>query len=71
MKSLHHLQITCEETNREVVARIIKATSRKYDCGMRIDFQEGKRVTEFEGDQSFKTHIAEEVREIFTAKDNG
>lgn len=68
MKSLSHIQVHSEDTSGEVVARIVKAVSRKYACGMRIDFQDGRRVTQFVGDHSFKSHIAEEVREIFDQK---
>jgi len=30
--------ITFEDTNVEVLARIVKATSEKFDCTMEIDF---------------------------------
>jgi len=60
------LNIASEDTNAEVLARIIKAASHKYDCSMEIDFNNGKRVTKFVGDEVLKPHIAEEVRKIFS-----
>jgi len=57
--------IACEDTNAEVLARIVKATSHKYDCSMEIDFSDGNRTTRFVGDETLKHHIAEEVRSLF------
>jgi hypothetical protein len=56
------------DTNAEVLARIVKAISRKYDCTMKIDFSNGKRITEFIGDEISKACIADEVTNIFKAK---
>jgi len=63
------IDIYSEDTNAEVVARIVKAASRKYACNMKIDFQEGNRVMEFVGDETMKPFIAEEVQRIFKMND--
>jgi len=57
--------VTFEDTNVEVLARIVKATSRKFDCTMEIDFKDGNRKTEFVGDDALKAFIAEEVEDMF------
>jgi len=62
------LNISSENTNAEVLARIVKASSHKYDCSMEIDFSNGNRVTKFVGDETVMSHIAEEVRNIFPRK---
>ena len=59
------IPVKIEDTNMEVLARIVKATSRKYDCSMEIDFQNGNRKAEFSGDEILKPFIAEEVESIF------
>jgi len=59
------MHITREDTNDEILARIIKASSQKYNCSMEIDFDNGKRTARFLGDEDLKPHIAEEVRGIF------
>ena len=60
------MHIAHECTNDEVLARIIKASSRKYDCSMEIDFCNGNRTARFVGDEALKPHIAEEVLSIFS-----
>lgn len=57
--------VKIEDTNIEVLARIVKAASIKFDCSMNIDFQNGNRKVEFIGDEIFKPLIAEEVECIF------
>ncbi|MCP4687364.1 MAG: hypothetical protein GY859_04890 [Desulfobacterales bacterium] len=65
------IQITKEDTNAEVVARILKAASKKYDCNLKIDFKNGKRQVEFNGDEAYKPLIMEDVQRIFgKANDN-
>jgi len=59
------IKISQEETNLEVLARIAKATARKYDCSMRIDFKNGKRQIEFIGDNECKAKIANAVEDYF------
>ena len=59
------VKINQEETNLEVLARITKATARKYDCSLDIDFQDGKRRIEFIGDQECKARIASAVENFF------
>ena len=54
-----------EDANKEIMARIVKAASKKYDCTMKIDFQKGRRTAEFIGDDLYKPIIAEEVESIF------
>ena len=63
------IPIAKEETNKEIWARIIKATARKFDCNMIIDFSDGNRKVEFVGDEACKPQIMEELKEIF--KKNG
>ena len=62
------MHITKEDTNAEVLARIVKAASQKYDCSMEIDFSSDNRISKFVGDEALKPHIAEEVRSIFSRK---
>ena len=59
------IRINTEETNTEVLARIVKAVSKKYNCSVEIDFQNGKRTIEFVGDEDTKSRIAREVHDIF------
>ena len=59
------IPIQKEDTNLEVLARIVKAASRKYKCTMEIDFHNGKRKAVFKGKEQYKSHIAEEVLQIF------
>jgi hypothetical protein len=59
------IPIKIEDTNIEVLARIVKVASKKFDCSMDIDFQNGNRKVEFVGDEIFKPLIAEEVECIF------
>jgi hypothetical protein len=60
------IPITIEDTNIEILALIVKAVSRKFNCSMDIDFQNGNRKAEFIGDEIFKPLIAEEVECIFS-----
>ena len=60
-----NVRIIKKQANAEILARIIKAASRKYDCSMKIDFKDGNRVAEFIGPAEFKPCIAKEVESIF------
>ena len=60
------LYISREDTNAEVLARIVKAASHKYDCSMEIDFTNDNRISKFVGDEDLKPYIADEVRRIFS-----
>ncbi|MBW2407661.1 MAG: hypothetical protein JRF17_09850 [Deltaproteobacteria bacterium] len=60
------IPIKIEDTNIEVLARIVKAASQKFDCSIDIDFQNGNRKVEFIGDEDYKPLIAEEVECIFS-----
>jgi hypothetical protein len=62
------IPVKFEDTNIEVLAMIVKAASRKYECSMDIDFQNGNRKAEFVGDEIFKPFIAEEIESIFAKK---
>ena len=64
------IPLKIEDTNIEIFARIVKAASRKYDCSMDIDFQNGNRKVEFIGDETYKPFIAEEVECIFEKKED-
>ena len=63
-----NIPIHKQDDNTEVLARIVKATSQKYDCDMRIDFQQGNCEARFVGDETLKPFIAEDVKMIFAKK---
>lgn len=63
------IPITKEDTNAEVLARIVKAASKKYDCDMKIDFKDGKREVAFDGNEEYKAHIMKDVQRIFDKAD--
>ena len=65
----YKIPITVEETNKEILARMIKATARKFNCSMVIDFRDGNRTIEFVGDEAFKPQIIEELKTIFKKRD--
>ena len=58
------MDINIENTTYEVMARIMKAASHKYNCDIEIDFSCERRKINFIGDQSMKPHIAVEVMEM-------
>lgn len=58
------IPIQREETNKEVLARIIKATAKKYNCNLVIDFSNGNRKVEFTGDETCKALIVAELKDI-------
>ena len=60
------ITIKIEDANIEVLARIAKAASHKFDCSMNIDFKNGNRVVEFIGDEFYKPLVADEVLDIFS-----
>ena len=60
------IPIKIEDANIEVLARIAKAASHKFDCSMNIDFKNGNRKVEFIGNEFYKPLIAEEVLDIFS-----
>ena len=60
------IPIKFEDTNREIMARIAKATSRKYNCDVEIDFSNGVRKVVFSGDEAMRVHIADEVLAYFS-----
>jgi len=64
------IPLNLEETNNEVLARIIKATARKYNCSMVIDFNDGNRKVEFVGDDASKPLIVKELNNIFKNADD-
>jgi hypothetical protein len=59
------LPITIEETNIEVLAKIIKAECEKLDCTLNIDFKNGHREIEYVGEEEYRSHIAQQVFDIF------
>ena len=59
------IPLNIKDTNLEILARIAKATSRKYGCNIEIDFQNGHQIVKFEGDESCKPHISEEIEKLF------
>ena len=64
------IPIKVKDTNLEILARIAKATSRKYGCNIEIDFQNGHEIIKFEGDATFKPHISEEIRKLFKSNES-
>lgn len=62
---MSNVQVNMVDANTEILARIVKATARKYDCSMQIDFTEGRREANFIGNNLYKPFIAEEVENIF------
>jgi hypothetical protein len=63
------IPIKIEDTNIEILARIAKAASHKFNCSMDIDFNNGNRKVEFIGDEFYKPLIADEVLDIFTTNE--
>ena len=61
--------IQFEDTNLEIMARIVKAASRKYNCDVEIDFSNGIRKVVFKGDEEMKAYITEEILDIFESKE--
>ena len=59
------IPIATEETNIEILARIAKATSKKWGCTMQIDFYNGNRTVLFSGDPECRPVIVYELEEIF------
>lgn len=64
-------KINIENTNAEVLARIMKSTASKYDCSVDIDFSDGRRDIEFIGDEEVKRHVIEEVADILLYDTDG
>ena len=58
------IPLKIENTNNEVLARIIKATAKKYNCNLVIDFSNGNRKVEFTGDEACKPLILEKLKDI-------
>ena len=66
---LNMVPIQIEDANLEIMARIVKAASRKYNCNVEIDFSNGVRKVVFTGDEEMKAYIAGEVLDIFESKE--
>jgi hypothetical protein len=66
---LNMVPIQIEDANLEIMARIVKAASRKYNCDVEIDFSNGGRKVVFVGDEEMKPYIAGEVLDIFESKE--
>ena len=58
------IPVQIENTNQEVLARIIKATAKKYNCNLVIDFSNGNRTVEFTGDEACKPLIVAKLKDI-------
>ena len=65
---LNMVPIQLEDANLEIMARIMKAASHKYNCDVEIDFNNGIRKVVFMGDEEMKHHIAGDVMDIFEFK---
>ena len=68
---LNMVPIQIEDANLEIMARIVKAASHKYNCDVEIDFSNGVRKAVFTGDEEMKAYIAEEILDIFESKGQG
>lgn len=66
---LNMVPIQIEDANLEIMARIVKAASRKYNCDVEIDFSNGIRKVVFTGDEEMKAYIAEEILDIFEPRE--
>ena len=66
---LSMVPIHFENTNSEIMARIVKAASHKYNCDVEIDFSNGVQKVVFTGDEEMKAYIAGEVLEIFESQE--
>ncbi|MBI5593209.1 MAG: hypothetical protein HY881_22320 [Deltaproteobacteria bacterium] len=66
---LNMIPIQFEDANFEIMARIVKAASHKYNCDVEIDFSNGVRKVVFMGDEEMKPHIVGEVLDIFASKE--
>jgi hypothetical protein len=66
---LNMVPIQIEDANLEIMARIVKAASRKYNCDVEIDFRNGARKVVFKGDEEMKGYIAGEVMDIFESRE--
>jgi hypothetical protein len=58
------MDVNVENTTYEVMARIMKAASHKYNCDIEIDFSGESRKINFIGDSNMKPHISVEVMEM-------
>ena len=61
--------IQFEDANFEIMARIVKAASHKYNCDVEIDFSNGAQKADFKCDEEMKPYIVGEVLEIFESKE--
>ncbi len=59
------IPIVVEDTNVEVLARIVKSISKKYGCEVNIDFANGNRKFELNCEKEYVPVIEEEIRDIF------
>lgn len=66
---INMIPVQLKDANLEVMARIVKAASHKYDCDVEIDFSNGSRIVVFQGDESMKPYIAAEIMDIFESKE--
>jgi hypothetical protein len=66
---LNMVPIQIEDANLEIMARIVKAASHKYNCDVEIDFRNGARKVVFKGDEEMKGYIAGEVMDIFESRE--
>lgn len=67
--NLNMIPIQFEDANLEIMARIVKAASHKYNCNVEIDFSNGVRKAVFTGDEEMKAYIAEEILDIFEPRE--
>jgi hypothetical protein len=61
--------VQIEDANIEVMARIVKAASRKYGCDVEIDFSNGFRKVVFTGNEDLKEVIFDKVLSMFEFKE--
>ncbi len=58
--------IASKNVNLEIMSKLLNSVAKKYDCYVQYNAQEN--CLEFHGDESYWTHIIEEVMEFFFPK---
>jgi len=54
-----------ENTNLEVLIKVMNSLAGKYDCSIKADFKNGKRRVLFKGDEVLKPYIVAEMADMF------
>jgi len=65
---MNEIPITIKNANLEILAKIINAVAKQYQC--RVDYVEEENRLEFVGDQDCCRHIMEETLALFPKDKN-